>query len=133
MTSPTGDQNHSIGDLFVDVSKDLSLLVRQEVELAKAEVRQSAKSAGKGAGMLSGAAVTAHLGVLFLSLGVWWALGEAIGRGWSGLVVGAVYLVVAAALAAVGRKDLRAVSGLPRTTSTVGKIPAAMKGNEDVR
>lgn len=126
-------QNQSIGELFVDVSKDVSLLIRQEVELAKAELRESATKAGKGAGMLTGAAVTAHLGVIFLSLAVWWALGNAIGRGWAGLVVGVVYLIVAAVLASIGRKDLKAVQGLPKTTDTVQKIPAAMKGNEDVR
>jgi len=126
-------QNQSIGELFVDVSKDVSLLIRQEVELAKAELRQSAKNAGKGAGELSAAAVAGHLGLVFLSLAVWWAIGNAIGRGWAGLIVGVVYLIIAGILASVGRKDLKAVQGLPQTASTVKKIPDAMKGNEEVR
>lgn len=133
MTTPSNaNQDQSIGELFVDVSKDISLLIRQEIELAKAELRESASSAGKGAGELGGAALAAHLGVVFLSIAVWWAIGNGIGRGWAGLIVGAVYLIIAGVLAAVGRKDMKAVKGLPQTTGTMKKIPDAMKGNEGV-
>jgi len=126
-------QNQSIGELFVDVSKDVSLLIRQEVELAKAELRESASKAGKGAGELGGAGLAAYFGVLFLSLAIWWAIGNSTGRGWAGLIVAVVYLIIAGILAAVGRKDLKAVKGLPQTAGTVKKIPDAMKGNEGVR
>jgi len=126
-------QNQSIGELFSDVTKDVSLLIRQEIELAKAEARESATRAGKGAGMLGGAAVTAHLGLIFLSLAVWWAIGNEIGRGWAGLIVGVVYVIVGAVLYSAGRKELKAVKGLPQTAGTVKKIPDAMKGNEGVR
>jgi len=126
-------QNQSIGELFSDVTKDVSLLIRQEIELAKAEARESATRAGKGAGLLSGAAVAAHLGLVFLSLAVWWAIGNEIGRGWAGLIVGVVYVAVAGVLYSVGRKELKAVKGMPQTAGTVKKIPDAMKGNEGVR
>jgi len=126
-------QEQSIGELFVDVSKDISLLIRQEIELAKAELRESARTAGKGAGELGGAAVAAHLGLVFLSIALWWAIGNSTGRGWAGLIIGVVYLIIAGALAAVGRKDMKAVKGLPQTTGTVKQIPDAMKGNEGVR
>ena len=133
MTSTPDAQNQSLGELFTDVTKDVSLLIRQEVELAKAELRQSATQAGKGAGELAGASVAAHFGLLFLSIAIWWAIGNGIGRGWAGLIVAVVYLIIAAVLAAIGRKDLKAVTGLPQTAGTVKKIPAAMKGNEEVR
>jgi len=135
VTTPSNanPQEQSIGELFVDVSKDISLLIRQEIELAKAEVRESATSAGKGAGELGGAAVAAHLGLVFLSIALWWAIGNGIGRGWAGLIIGVGYLIIAGALAAVGRKDMKAVKGLPQTTGTVKQIPDAMKGNEGVR
>jgi hypothetical protein len=129
----TPEANQSIGALFSDVTKDVSLLIRQEVELAKVELRESATSAGKGAGELGAAAVAAHFGLLFVSIAIWWGIGNGIGRGWAGLIVGAVYLIISAVLAAIGRKDLKAVRGLPQTTSTAKKIPGAMKGNEDVR
>lgn len=135
MTTPSDAraQNQSIGELFTDVTKDVSLLIRQEIELAKAEARESAVSAGKGAGMLSGAAVTAHLGLVFLSLAAWWAIGNGIGRGWAGLIVGVAYLAVAGVLYRLGRKELKAVKGMPQTAGTVRKIPDAMQGNEGVK
>jgi hypothetical protein len=120
-----------LGDLLGDVSKDLSDLVRQELALAKAEAMQSAKRAGKGAGLLSGAGVAGHFVVLFLSIGAWWALGSSIGRGWSALVVAAVWAVVAAVLALVGKKQLAGVGDLSNTTSSLKKIPPALKGHEE--
>ncbi|MDX6326082.1 MAG: hypothetical protein QOK15_2436, partial [Nocardioidaceae bacterium] len=50
----------SIGGLVSDISADISTLMRQEVALAKAEIQDSAKKAGKGAGMLAGAGVAGH-------------------------------------------------------------------------
>jgi len=126
-------QNQSIGELFTDVTKDVSLLIRQEVELAKAELRETAGTAGKSAGELGAAAVAAHFALLFVTLAVWWAIGDGIGRAWAALIVGAVYAIIATILATIGRRDLKAVTGLPQTTRTMKKIPSAMKGNEDVR
>lgn len=104
--------------------------MRQEVELAKAEVRESATRAGKGAGMLAGAGVSGHLVLAFASVAGWWGLGEVIGHGWSALVVGAVWLIITAVLGLAARRELAAVSGVPRTAQTVRKIPGAIKGNE---
>jgi len=58
----------SVGVLLADVTRDISDLMRQELELAKAEARQSATRAGAGAGMLGGAAVAGHF-VLVRSCG----------------------------------------------------------------
>jgi len=52
---------------------------------------------------------------------------------WSALAVAALWGVVAAVLAAVGRKKMREVQGLPRTTETAKRVPDALKGNEDPR
>lgn len=124
----TGDR--SLGELISEVTSDLSTLMRQEVDLAKAELQQSARRAGRGAGLLSGSAVAAHFALLFLSLALWWAIGSAIGYGWSALIVGALWALAAAILASAGRSSLKSVGGLPRTTATVKKIPDALKGNE---
>lgn len=117
----------SIGELLSDVSQDLSELVRQELALAKAELTQTATRAGAGVGMLVGAALAGFFVLLFLSTAVWWTLGEAIGRGWSALVVMAVWAVVAAVLVTLGRGRLAAVKGMPQTTDTVKLIPSALK------
>jgi hypothetical protein len=120
----------SVGELMSDISRDISTLMRQEVELAKAELRQSAKQSGKGAGLLAGAAVFGNLALVFLAVACWWGLGNEIGRGWSGLVVMAVLAAISGALAVVGRQQVQAVPGMPATAATVKKIPDAVKGNE---
>ena len=66
--SPPGVERASIGELLSDISSDLSTLMRQEVALAKAELTQSAKQAGKGGGMLAGAGIAGHFVLLFLSI-----------------------------------------------------------------
>lgn len=121
----------SLGELMGDVTRDLSTLLRQEVELARAELRDSASQAGKATGMLAGAATAAFLTLLFLSLALWWALGLAIGYGWAAVVVALIWAVVAVALVAAGRAEFARVRGLPKTAETVSKIPNALKGNEE--
>ena len=122
--------NESLGHLLSEASRNLSLLFRQEIELAKAELRESATNAGKGAGLLGGAGVAAHMTLLFLSIAAWWGLGELIGRGWSAVIVAVVYGIIAAILGVMGRKKLREVRGMPRTAETVRKIPGALTPEE---
>lgn len=123
----------NVGELFADISRDLSTLIRQETELAKAELRESATRAGKGAGMFGGAGVAGHFVLLFLSITLWWGLGNEIGRAWSALVVAAVWAVIAAVLASIGRREMKQVKGMPQTKQTAREIPDALKGNEDQR
>ncbi|WP_454050376.1 phage holin family protein [Cellulomonas sp. Marseille-Q8402] len=120
-----------MGDLIGAVTQDLSQLVRDEVELAKAELTQSAKRAGTGTGMLAGAGVAGHFVLLFLSIALWWALSHPLGHAWSALVIAVIWGVVAAVLALRGRAELRRVKGAPRTAQTVKKIPNALKGDEE--
>jgi hypothetical protein len=124
----------SIGALISDISADLSTLMRQEVALAKAEAKQEATKAGKGAGMLAGAGVAGHFVLLFLSLALWMALAAAFDSlGWAAVVVSVIWGIVAAVLAAVGRKQLKTMKGMPRTTESAKRVPDALKGNEDHR
>jgi hypothetical protein len=121
--------NESIGELLADVSRDFSTLMRQEVELAKSEVKQSATQAGKGAGMFAGAGLGGHFVLLFLSIAYWWGLGNKTGYAWSALIVAATWAVIAAVLAVLGRKEFQTITGLKRTTESVSKIPPAIKGD----
>jgi len=134
MSTPLGsDQTtHATpGELLSNVTKDLSDLVRQEILLVKAEATQSAKQAGSGVGMLTGAAVAGHFVLLFLSIALWWVIGNATGRSWSALIVVVIWAIIAAVLASVGKKNLQKVRGLPQTTDTVKEIPNALKGHEE--
>lgn len=126
-------EERSIGDMVGKVAEDLGTLVQQELELAKAELKQTATRAGAGAGMFGGAAVGALLMLIFLSTAVWWAIGNETGRGWAGLIVAAIWAVITAVLYFLGRAQLSKARGLPKTTETVKKIPDALKGNEGDR
>ena len=128
--TPTPDSQPSVGEAFSGVAADLSTLMRQEVQLAKAELRQSATRAGKGTGMLAGAGVASHMVLLFVSVAAWWGIGDSTGHGWSALIVGAAWLIIAIILGLVGRREITAVSGTPQTVQTVKRIPDAVKGNE---
>jgi hypothetical protein len=120
-------RTEGLGQLLSEVSRDLSTLIRQEVELAKAEVTDSAKKAGKGAGLLGGAAVAGYFALLFLSICIWWALGYLIGNAWSALIIAVIYGIVAAILAARGRSKLQQIEGVPQTAQTVKEIPPTLK------
>lgn len=123
--------SRSLGDLISEITTDLSTLVQQEIALAKAEATQSAKRAGKGAGMFGGAGFAGYFAVLFLSIALWWALGDGMGHGWSALIVAVLWIIVAAVLALRGKKEFADIRGFNRTTETLGKIPNAVKGNEE--
>ena len=115
---PGGDP--SLGQLVASATADLSSLLRQELALAKLELKSEVKSAGLGVGMLGGAGFTGLFALVFLSIaaayGISW-LG--IGLGWGFLVVGLLYLVVAAVLALLGKKNLQKVGPPERTIASV--------------
>ncbi|MFC0459383.1 phage holin family protein [Arthrobacter liuii] len=122
--------NASIGELLGDVTRDLSTLMRQEVELAKAELKQTTTRAGKGAGMLAGAGVGGHFVLIFLSLALMWALGAIMALGWAALIVAVIWAIIAAVLASIGRKELKQIKGLPQTGETLSEIPPTLKPGE---
>jgi hypothetical protein len=69
--------------------------------------------------------------LLFVSIAVWWGLGNSIGHGWSAIVVAAIWLIIGAVLAALGRGEIKTIKGVPLTADTVKKIPNAVTGNEE--
>ena len=137
MTDPTPSERKaettSLGDLLGEVTSDLSTLMRQELELAKAELKQSAARAGRGEGMLGGAGYAALMAVFFLSVALWWALGYLTGLGWSAVIVAVIWALIALVLFLMGRTQLKSVEGAPRTVETVKRIPDAVKRNEENR
>ncbi|MFD3537471.1 phage holin family protein [Streptomyces sp. NPDC058664] len=106
----------SIGDLIGDIGTDLSQLMRDEIELAKAEIKEESTKAGKAAGMLAGAGYAGHLVLLFGSLTVVAALSHVMDVVWAALVVTAVWAVAGAVLYTTGRKRLRTVDLTPEHT-----------------
>jgi hypothetical protein len=123
----------SLGDLLAEVSRDISTLMRQEIELAKAELKRTAKQTGRGAGFYGGAGVAGFFALMFLSIALWWGLGYLMGNAWSAVIVAAVWGIVAAVLYFTGKKELDEVEGMPQTVETVKEIPDALKRNEENR
>ena len=126
----------SFGELFGQVTKDMSTLIRQEVDLAKAEFKQSATRASKGAGLLGGAGYSALMAVFFLSCALWWGLADLFGDiegsiAWGAVIVAVIWAIIAAILYSIGRKRLKEVQGMLRTAESVKKIPDALKRNEE--
>ncbi|CAQ01150.1 phage holin family protein [Clavibacter sepedonicus] len=121
----------SLGDLLGNVTKDVSTLMRQEIALAKAEISDSAKKAGKGAGLLGGAGYAGIMAVFFLSVALMYALGYWFDNlAWAAVVVAVIWAVIGLVMYLQGRKQLKTVQGAPRTAESVKKIPEAMKRNE---
>ena len=129
-TEATGG-NKSIGEAIGDVTRDMSVLVQQELALAKAEARQSASRAGQAAGMFAGAAVAAFLFVVFLSIALWVTISDNTGPAWAAVIVAAIWLVAAGILFLVARGQVKKISGLQQTTETVRQVPNALKGHEE--
>ena len=120
----------SVGELVGHVAQDLSTLMRQELDLAKAEVKQEVTKTGKAAGMLGAAGFAGYMVLLFASIAAWWGLANVMNKGWAALIVTGVWAVVGAVLFAVGRRQLREVNPKPeRTVETVKELPDALKGS----
>jgi hypothetical protein len=94
--------------------------MRQEFALAQAELKAEVSKTGKAAGALGAAGFAGYFAVLFLSISLWWALGDLIGNGWSALIVAVLWGIVAAVLAMVGRKEIKEANPqLPVTQQTL--------------
>src|SRR3954462_10433096 len=96
------------GELVKDPASQTSTLVRQELRLAQAEVTQKGKLAGKGAGMLAGAAVAALLGLGALPALLIVVLDSALALWLAVLIVMVLWLALAAGLALAGKNALQA-------------------------
>ena len=123
----------SLGDLVGEVSRDMSRLMRQELELAKAELKESAARTAKGAGLLGGAGYAALMTLFFLSVALWWALATVMDGGWAAVVVAVIWAVIALILFMVGRSQMKKVEGAPQTVETLKEIPETLKRNEENR
>ncbi|AWB90986.1 phage holin family protein [Aeromicrobium chenweiae] len=126
MSSP---EDPTIGRLVADASRDISALVQAEIQLAKSELKFSAKAGGVGAAMIAVAGFFGLLIIILLSIAfayflTWTGLDPA----WAFLIVAGVYLLLAAVLILVGVKMLKKIRAPEKTIATAREIPAALKG-----
>lgn len=109
---PNGER--PVSDLVSELTSDMTVLFRKELELAKIEVRQELSAAGKAAGLLAGGAILALVALMLLAHAASWGLAEVLPVGLAFLIVAVVIGVVAAVLALLGRNRLRKVQPVPQ-------------------
>ena len=113
-------REHSIGELLKQLSQETTTLVRQEIELAKAEVTEKGKKAGIGAGMFGAAGIVGLLALAALTAALILALDTAMDAWLAALIVGVAYAAVAGVLALTGKSKVQeAAPPIPQTVETV--------------
>ncbi len=105
-----------IGRLVSEATADLQKLMRQEVALAKAEMRDEAKKAVRAGGMFGGAGFAGYMVIVVLSFAAVFGLSHIIDLAWSALVIGGLWGITAGLMAFIGRMQLRRFSPKPQRT-----------------
>jgi uncharacterized membrane protein YqjE len=129
--SASGVEEPSVGTLVQSAMADVSTLVRNEIELAKAELGKSAKKAGIGAGAFGAAGVVLafsgfFFGIAFAEFLTWLGLER-----WISYLIVWFLLVLLAALAALfGRRQLRKIEKPERTLETLHDLPQVLHREE---
>jgi len=101
------------GELVKHLSEQTSTLIRQELDLAKTELAEKGKAAGKGAGMLGGGGIVGLLALGALTACIVLLLAEVMDAWVAALIVAVVYGAIAGVLALAGRERMK--QGLPAT------------------
>ena len=114
-------RDRPIGEIIKRLGEDLSLLIRQELALAKAEIIEKGKLAGAGAGMLSGAAIAGILALGAFTAFLILALATQMQPWLAALIVSILYGALAAVFAMTGKKKIEQASPLvpEQTVDTV--------------
>jgi len=109
----------TLGELFSEMTSELSTLFRKEVELAKVESKEELKRAGVAGGAFGGAGLSAFFALFFVSFALARWISEAIHPAWAFLIVGLLWAIAAAVLLSVARKKAKEIEPMPTTTQTL--------------
>ncbi|HKH75284.1 MAG TPA: phage holin family protein [Vicinamibacterales bacterium] len=114
-------QEPSIADVIKNAIRDAQDLVRSEVALAKAEVREEVRRVSVGAGLLAGAALAVMIAVIFLMTTIALAIADLLDWPvWSGFGIVTVLVAIAAGIVGyVGKNRIMAARHMPRTVDTL--------------
>jgi uncharacterized membrane protein YqjE len=134
MSAPRGTEDlreQSTGDLLKQLSQETSTLVRQEMELARAELTQKGKQAGVGAGLIGAATVVTLLALGALTACLILVLDTAMDAWLAALIVAVVLGAIAAVLALRGRDRVQeAAPPAPQTVETLKEDVAWAKNQK---
>lgn len=110
------EDNRSLGELFSELANETTMLVRQEIQLARTEMTQKATQAGKDAGMIGAGGALAYAGLLALIAALIIGLGELIPLWLSALIVGLVVVGIGYMLIQRGLTALKQIDPKPQQT-----------------
>jgi uncharacterized membrane protein YqjE len=124
---PNHNRPQNIGHTVAEISEKASLLVREEIALAKAEVSQKATKLGKGAAVAAGAGVFAFFGLIFLLHTLAWVFAEVVGSYifWGYLIVTGILFLLAGIAALIGVRWIK--KGAPPTPDMAIQEAKAIK------
>jgi hypothetical protein len=109
----------TLGELLSEVTSEISILFRQEIDLAKLEAKEEATNVGRASALLGGAAIAGLLGLVLCSMSLAWLIDQGLNRAAAFAIVGGIWTVLAIVLQRVGRARLARVRGLPKTRETI--------------
>jgi hypothetical protein len=120
--------DHKLSALVSSATKDVSALMRDEIALAKAEVRRDVKQAATGSGLFAAAGVLAVFALVMLSFAAAYGIHNlGLGLAWSWLIVAGAYLLIGALCGGIGMLRLRGIHGVDATKRTANKSIAVLK------
>lgn len=124
----TTQEEPTIGKLVVDASRDVSSLIKQEIELAKSELKVSVRAGGISIALFATAGFLALLAIIMLSVAIAYFIHfTGLDLAWCFLIVFAGYLVIAALLGFVGVRMIKKVKPPERAIEQAKEIPSAFK------
>ncbi len=119
--APQTADEKPVAELLGEMTSSATTLIRKEVELAVAELKDEARQAAKAGGMLSGGALSGYLSLLFGSFGLAWWLDRKLPRPLAFFAVAALHGAAAGALLARGRDEMLQVDPVPQQTVETAK------------
>jgi uncharacterized membrane protein YqjE len=132
---PDPKEERKLGELVFDVTEGVSSLVREEIQLAKAEVSEKAGKLARGAVVGIAAGVFAFLALILVMEGIAWLLNEEVfnGKTWPGFFIeAAIFLLIAALAALIAYKAVKAGSPpVPTQAIEEAKLTKEMLSKED--
>lgn len=112
----TPPMDKPLGELMADMTSQVTTLMRKEVDMAMVELKEEMKQAAKAGGMLSGAALSGYLSLLFGSFSVAWFLDRKLPRPLAFATVAMLHGAAAATLLKRGHEEIKRVDPVPTQT-----------------
>jgi hypothetical protein len=125
------DRDRSLGELISRTTSDLGQLMRDEVELAKVEIKDEVKTASRAGAFMGAAGLLGYLALALLCFAAAWGLSEVVPEGVAFLIVGVVVGAVAGVVFLMGRKKLEELDPVP--TQTVETIQEDVQWAKQLR